>query len=173
VEPMTTAVEVWPVAADEVGIWLLSGGDALRGGPVMADACMFAEVGLLLEGLGVPDGDVAAVHSTSWRQEGPRQVDTFMAVIAAGGLVRNRWPAALPVTADLAAVVGKPFTHAASGPPTPRYVDVLMHGLRHLHYLVEHDATAAAALGELWRRHLGPFEPALAGMYDRLHHEAV
>ena len=27
-EPMAARVEIWPLAADENGIWLLSGGDA-------------------------------------------------------------------------------------------------------------------------------------------------
>ena len=37
-EPMTTRVEVWPVAADELGIWLISGDDAWRPDlPVMAE----------------------------------------------------------------------------------------------------------------------------------------
>ena len=33
-ELMTVTVEVWPVSADEAGIWLVSGGDAWRFGPV-------------------------------------------------------------------------------------------------------------------------------------------
>lgn len=27
-EPMTVLVEVWPIAADEIGLWLLSGDNA-------------------------------------------------------------------------------------------------------------------------------------------------
>ena len=54
----------------------------------------------------------------------------------------------------------------------PRYLDVLFHGLRHLHYLAQTDATNAAAMGELWRRHLEPFEAALAGMYSEPHRAA-
>jgi hypothetical protein len=29
-EPMTVHVEVWPVAADEIGLWLVSGDDCWR-----------------------------------------------------------------------------------------------------------------------------------------------
>ena len=139
----------------------------------MADACMFAEVDLMLAHLGIGPGSVAAVHSTSWRQEGPRQINTFMAVIKTGDFALERWPA-LPITVDLAEAVGKPFTHAPSEPPVPRYVDVLMHGLRHLRFLLEpgRDATTAAAMGDLWRRHLEPLDSALATMYD-VQHQAV
>ena len=43
-EPMTVHVEVWPIAADEIGLWLVSGDDCWRAGPVMADDEPHSEV---------------------------------------------------------------------------------------------------------------------------------
>ncbi len=172
-EPMNVTVEVWPVAADETGLWLVSGGDAWRYGAIMADSDVHYEVEMLLAENGIGVIDQAALHSTSWRPDGPSIVLTYMAVINPGGLVFDRWPGAAPITADLADAVGKPPTHAATAPPIPRYVDVLLHGLRHLHHLMINDRTNADAMGELWRRHLEPFEPALAGMYSERHQTAA
>jgi hypothetical protein len=166
-EPMNVTVEVWPVAADEAGLWLVSGSDAWRYGPVAADGDVHFEVEMLLREHGITD--VAAAHSTSWRADGPSVVLTYMAVVEPGGVVRERWPEARPVTAGFADAVGKPPTHAATEAPVPRYCDVLLHGLRHLDYLLAHDETAAVALGELWRRHLEPLGPALAGLYSERH----
>jgi len=170
-EPMTVQVEVWPVAADDAGLWLISGSDALRSGAVMADGEPHDEVESLLYQYGL-DCDSAMLHSTSWRVHGPSVILTYMAVIRADDFVCGIWPDAQPITADLATAVGKPLTHAPNEPPTPRFVDVLLHGLRHLRYLMQHDVTNAAAMGDLWRRHLEPLEPALATMYD-VQHEAV
>jgi hypothetical protein len=169
-EPMNVTVEVWPVAADETGLWLISGDDAWRYGPVMADGDVHFDVEMLLHEHGI--GDATALHSTSWRPDGPSVVLTYMAVIAVSGYVRDLWPDAAPITPALAEAVGKPPTHAATEPPIPRYVDVLFHGIRHLHYLAQMDATNAGAMGPLWQRHLAPLEPALAGMYSE-HHEAA
>jgi len=47
-EPMTVQVEVWPLGADDNGVWLLSGGDAWRTGPIPADSEPFFEVKLLV-----------------------------------------------------------------------------------------------------------------------------
>src|SRR5271165_1416835 len=46
--------------------------------------------------------------------------------------VREAWPEARPINLDLAEVVGKPLSYRPSEAPTPRHIDVLMHGLRHL-----------------------------------------
>jgi len=167
-EPMTVRAEVWPVAADEIGLWLVSGGDAWRSDAVPADGDVHFEVEMLLGEHGVTPADIAAVHSTSWRPDGPAVVLTYMAVINPGGMVFDRWPDALPITADLADSVGKPPVHAATAPPVPRYVDVLLHGIRHLRFLVgpEGDRETAAALDANWRRHLAPLKPALAEMFS-------
>jgi hypothetical protein len=168
-EPMTVWVEVWPVAADEVGIWLLSGDDAWRPDlPVMADNEPHADVELLLAEHDALDA-AALLHSTSWRVDGPRVILTYMAVIRCPTLVREHWPTARPISIRVARAVGRPPTHAPVEPPAPRYIDVLMHGLRHLRFLLDTDATAAAALDEAWRQHLASFEPALTSMYDQLH----
>lgn len=169
-EPMTVRVEVWPVAADEIGLWLISGEDAWQSDNVFADGDLHYEVEFLLA-----EHDIttpAALHSTSWRPDGTAVLLTYMAVVRTPGYVRDRWPHAIPVTAGMAEAVGKPPTHAATEPPVPRVVDVLMHGLRHLRYLLGTDVTTAAAMGELWARHLAPFEPALAGMYSEPHRAA-
>lgn len=169
-EPMNITVEVWPVAADEAGIWLISGDDALRWGPVASDGDVHFEAESLLREEDVdPADDVAAIHSTSWRPDGPTIVLTYMAVIKVTGFVFERWPHAAPITTALAEAVGKPPTHAATDPPVPRYIDVLWHGLRHLAYLRDHDTDADVAMGELWRQHLEPLQPVLAGLYSERH----
>ena len=117
-EPMRVVAEVWPVAADEVGLWLVSGGDAWRSDAVMADGDVHFEVEMLLHEHGIRHADITAVHSTSWRPDGPAVVLTYMAVIKAAGPVRERWPGAQPVTARLAEAAGKPPTHAATEPPS-------------------------------------------------------
>ena len=66
-EPMTTRVEVWPVAADELGIWLISGDDAWRPDlPVMADNEPHFDVELELASHHAKDS-TTLLHSTSWR----------------------------------------------------------------------------------------------------------
>jgi hypothetical protein len=168
-EPMNITVEVWPVAADTQGLWLLSGEDAWRYGPVAADSDIHYEVEFLLAEHGITGADTKALHSTSWHPDGPTVVLTYMAVIGVGEYVFDRWPDAGPVTADLADAEGRPRTHAATEPPVPRFLDVMFHGIRHLKYLYEHDRTNAAAMGPLWAQHLMPFESALAGMYSERH----
>ena len=178
-ELMTVTVEVWPLAADEAGIWLLSDGDAWRYGPVEAASDVHYEVELLLfqhdidpdsavfiEVPGLPATDV--IHSTSWRPDGPTIVLTYMAVVNPGGYVRERWPTAVPVTAALPAAIGKAPPHGAAEVPVPRVADVLLHGIRHLRWLAtdEGDAETAAALDENWLRHLAPLRPALAMMFS-------
>jgi hypothetical protein len=167
-EKMGIIVEVWPVAADEAGIWLLSGSDALRWGPVMADGDVHYEAEALLRGFGLDLADVDVIHSTSWRPDGPAVVLTYMAVVTIGGYALDSWPDAAPVTAALPAAVGKAPPHRAADVPVPRVVDVLLHGLRHLKFLAgpDGDAETAAALDVNWRRHLAPLKPALAAMFS-------
>src|SRR5579859_5868233 len=133
---MSVTVEVWPVAADEAGLWLISGDDSWRGAPIMADSDVHYEVEFVLCEHGIHAEDITAVHSTSWRPDGPTVMLTYMAVIEAGEYARDRWPQARPITPTLADAVGKPPTHAANEAPIPRLIDVLMHGLRHLDYLL-------------------------------------
>ena len=179
-EYMTVTVEVWPLAADEAGIWLLSDGDALRYGPVWADSDVHWEVQKLLFQYGIdpastlfvevpayrPGAEV--IHSTSWRPDGPAIVLTYMAVVKAEGYVLETWPHAAPVTSALPEAIGKAPPHGATEVPVPRVADVLLHGIRHLRWLAtdEGDAETAAALDANWRRHLAPLRPALATMFS-------
>jgi hypothetical protein len=165
-EKMGVTIEVWPVAADNAGIGLLSGRDAWRDGPVMADSDVHYEVEFLLRGRGVREQDVAVIHSTSWRPDGPAVVLTYMAVINVAGYVRETWPDAVPITPALSAAVGNAPPHGAAEVPVPRLVDVPLHGLRHLRFLMDRDAETAAALDGNWRRHLRPLEPAMATMFS-------
>jgi len=167
-EPMCVRVEIWPLAADDVGIWLLSGDDAWRPSlPVGAASEPHAEVELALAGNGVEESSVVLVHSTSWRADGPAVVLTYVAVLRHSGIIRDDWPKARPVSAQLPEAVGKPPVNAATDPPAPRYVDVLLHAIRHLRFLLDTDSTARDALTGPWRQHLPHFKAALAGMYMR------
>lgn len=168
-EPMAVRVEIWPVAADNAGVWLVSGDDAWRPNlPVAADSEPHAEVELTLSGYTSSD-ERAMLHSTSWRVEGPAVVVTYLVALKVSGPVRGRWPSALPVSLELANEVGRPPTNSPTDPPAPRHVDVLLHGLRHLAFLLETDATNRAALGPEWDTHLATLKPALATMYDTPH----
>jgi hypothetical protein len=179
-ELMTVTVEVWPLVADETGIWLVSDGDAWRYGPVEADSDVHYEVELLLLHHDIDPDDavfirlpaetprVEVIHSTSWRPDGPTIVLTYVAVVKAAGYVRERWPNAVSVSAALAAAVGSAPPHGAAQVPVPRVVDVLLHGVRHLNFLTgpDGDAETAAALDADWRRHLAPLNPSLAKMFS-------
>jgi len=166
-ENMSVIPEVWPVAADSLGIWLISGDDAWRTAAVPADSGPHFELDLELWTRGIRDR-VTLMHSTSWRADGPHLIVTYMAVVRADDFVRDLWPGALPVTARLLSAVGKPPVHAPTRPPAPRYIDALMHGLRHLRFLLDYDTASTAAMGEQMRAHLAPLTPALAGMYSEL-----
>ena len=177
-ENMTVTVEVWPVAADDAGIWLISGGDAWRYGPVKADSDVHYEIELLLFQHGIDPDDAVflklgtgaprteALHMTSGRPDGPTYVLTYMAVVDVSGYVLETWPDAAPITAALPAAVGKAPPHGAADVPVPRWVDVPLHGLRHLRLLMDYDAETSAALDANWRRHLAPLEPALFTMFS-------
>lgn len=171
-EPMTVWVEVWPVAADEIGLWLLSGGEPWTAGPVMADSSEHFEVEMLLRGNAVHLDDVIMMHSTSWRPEGPRHIDTYMTAIDAGPVALEKFPGAVPIDPGLYDEAGKPPTHGATEEPVPRWLDVVFHGLGHFKQQMRVNATHRAALGPLWRTRLEPFEETLAGMYAEPHRAA-
>lgn len=134
--PMIVIAEVWPVAADELGLWLLSGDGPRPSLPVMDDAEPFdyAEMELMQAGMWAT---TKILHSTSWRVDRGDLVVTYLAVVECEGLVRSRWPDALPISVKVADAVGQPPTHAAAEPPTVRYIDVLHHALRHLRFLTD------------------------------------
>ena len=163
---MGVRVEVWPVAADESGIWLLDQEAWLS--PVLpADGNPFDAVSMEIYER-CPDLPVGVVHSTSWRLVEPHTILTFVAVVVAcpaGCHVLDHTARAVPISRELLAEVGKPNPHHPAGEPVPRDVDVLAHALRHLRYLLDTDDGTAGALGPAWARHLETFRPALAGLY--------
>lgn len=166
---MPVEVEVWPVAADTAGLWLVSGdGPWASWEPVQSDSEPHADVELLLASHGAVF-DTLLVHSTSWRTDLPRLILTYVAVVNAGDPVRIRWSEALPISLQFATAVGRPPTHGAAEAPLVRNADVLLHGLRHLSFLLQTDATAAGVLDHNWRAHLAGLRPALAGLYSEAH----
>jgi len=175
--PMLVTAEVWPVAADETGLWLL--GDGARPSlPVMSDAEPhdYAEMELMQAGMWAT---TRTLHSTSWRVGYDQALDqnylvvTYIAAVDCSGLVREEWPEAIPITTGVAdAELGRVPTHGPTEAPAVRHFDVLFHALRHLSYLLVHDATVAAALTETWGEHLASWEPEIARMYQQVH-EAV
>lgn len=171
-ENMPIIPEVWPVAADQVGIWLISGDDAWRTDAVASDSEPHFELDMELWSRGVRER-VTLMHSTSWRIDGPRMIVTYIAVVQADDLVRGIWPGARPITAKTLDAAGKPPAHAPTEAPAPRYIDVLVHGLRHLRFLMDWDSSNAEAIGEQMRRHLEPLRPALAGLYSEVHGSAA
>ncbi|GII01727.1 hypothetical protein Pta02_37350 [Planobispora takensis] len=164
-ETAKVRIEVWPVAADEIGLWLVSGLDAWRSGNVPYDTGPREEVQLILDQQNVGDS-LRVIHSTSWRAEDGHVVLTYIAALNAPGLARQNWADATPISPELASSVGRPVPTPATGEPTPRHIDVLLHGLRHFRFLTLTDGPARDALGELWRQHLEAFAPALSGMYE-------
>lgn len=167
-ENMQVRVEVWPLAADSSGIWLLSGDDAWRSIAVPSDSEPHHEVSLVLATHGHLE-HTAMIHSTSWRTDGPAVVLTYIAVITCPDVALDLARQAQPVSPELLAAVGPAPTHSAIEAPAPRYIDVLVHGIRHLRYLLDHDATTAAALDDRWRAALTPLRPAIAAMYSQAH----
>lgn len=156
-------VEVWPVGADQAGLWLISSDDAWRSMPLSADKEPHQSVEDILAGEGATE--ITLMHSTSWRIDEASVMLTYMAVVNCHDSVRDEWPEARPISVELMDVVGKPLPTEPTTQPLPRYVDVLHHGLRHLRFLLDTDAAARAALTSTWRRHLAQLEPALSGMY--------
>lgn len=164
-ENMGVIPEWWAIAADRLGIWLI-GGAPQYAAPVPADSEPHFEIELDLTARSIR-GRVTLMHSTSWRVDYRLGglVVTYMVIVRADDLVRGIWPDALPVTLAAVERVGKPEPHAPDEAPSPSHFHVLMHGLRHLRFLMDTDTSAAAAMGEMMRRHLEPLTPALAGMY--------
>ncbi|MBN6057208.1 hypothetical protein JYK22_35115, partial [Nonomuraea sp. RK-328] len=164
-DPTEVIVEVWPVAADDVGLWLISGADAWRSEAIRQDSDPHSAVENVLERNGALEG-VKLLHSTSWRADQTSVILTYVAVIGCKAFVRDRWKEAAPINPALPDAVGKPNEVHAAEAPIPRYIDVLMHGLRHLQFLLQTDSSARSALCGKWPEHLAVFRPALAGMYD-------
>lgn len=176
--PMTVLTETWAVAADPARIWLLDGRGPWLSGPVMSDDEPHSEVEYSLSVNHARDhsrGEVALLHSTSWRVDGQSVRLTYMAVIdLAGKYAVDLWPHARPVSLELAEACGRPLPHLPTEAPWPRAIDVMFHGLKHLRYLADTNDDAAATFDLLghWRAHLDALTPALAGMYRSVVAEA-
>lgn len=174
---MTVIPEVWPVAADKQGLWLLSGDGPWQATlPVQADGDVHAEIELLVQMHGLDLSDVPLLHSTSWRPNGTSIVLTYLAVVRRPGPVLENWIDAKPVSPHLLAFTGNPPPHGAAEAPIPRESDVLYHALRHAAFLRDTDTETAAVFDEHWLRHLEKLRPALAGMYrtdDKEHRRAA
>ena len=168
---MNVQVEVWAVAADTRGIWLVNGGDAWLSVPIPQDSDPHFEVEIVLRRHALSADDVRMLHSTSWRADGPHVILTYIAVVDRSGIVVTHWPQALPLGDELLTVVGPPPTNPADAAPLPRYIDVLAHAVRHLRFLQDHDATASAAMPPTLAEHLTRLAPALAGLYSTKHTE--
>lgn len=165
---MTVREELWALGANADAIYLLNGhGDAWRTRPIAKNVDPFWPINRVLRQHGAL-GSTVLTHSTSWRPEGESVMLTFASIVACPDIT-NHWPAARPVTPLLLEIVGPPYTHAATEPPTPRYIDVLFHALRHLRYLRDESAEESSKFSDAWKRHLDAFRPALAGMYGQVH----
>jgi hypothetical protein len=108
---MTVWTEVWPVAVDETGLWLVSGEDALRSdGPVTSDTGPRGQVRTeLLPRLDVPAWELprvlVALASTAEPRVEERGLITFVAFLRSDGPVRDYWPNAHPITTDSPALL--------------------------------------------------------------------
>lgn len=162
---MTLIPEVWPVAADSSGLWLLDR-DAWRCSlPVEAVSTPYDEVKLELSAYGALD-DLLWLHETSGRVEGPRYILTHIAAIYCPNEVRRRWRKALPITLAAAEVAGQPPRHGPVDLPDVRRFHVLMHALRLVAWELRTNDDTAAVLGPTnWPEHLEPLEPMLARMH--------
>lgn len=180
-EPMTIWGELWIVTADDMGLWKIGGIAPLRDGPVYADNSIHFLIESLLSKNGfdprppAQGGDCLMIHSTSWRPYGPRMLHTYLAAVRPRGLAMDTWPDAIPITPDLwaADAAGKPPTHGATEEPIPRTLDVLIHGIGHFKWQINHNATHRRALGTLWRMGVRPFKETLAEMYEEIHEPAA
>lgn len=162
-ESAKVRVEVWPVVADEAGLWLISGEAPWTSGNVPYDLGPHEEVRLLIEDHEVEDR-LKLFHSTSWRSGAGHVTLSYVAALEASS-AQERWPDAWRVTPQLSTIFGRPKPTPPVGRPEPRPVDVLLHGLRHFRFLTLTDHSIRRALGGRWGRHLQDFSPALAGMY--------
>jgi hypothetical protein len=167
--------EVWAVAADEAGLWLVSPGGPwaslpiVRGdGPHDAAIRELQTRGLYRRGM--------LVHQSSSRTDGPAQVTTWMALVPGREPVPARFPDARPVSPVLAEIAGPPPTHAPDELPVFALWHVLAHGLRELWRLGQTNATLRRAMDEQspsLREHLGSsaWQDVFRTMYAQEHQE--
>lgn len=160
--------EVWPLGVTDDGLWLLH--DPWLSDRVVVGSSPGETASRILHEH-LPAGVTAPfLVSTSWRDDGPNAVFTYIAVLNPTDL--TQWPSPQPVT-ELA---GENAADVKPGPaisaPQPRKIDVLLHAVRHLAHTVDdaqHDPTVATMTARLAKlglpRHLRALKPALGGMY--------
>ena len=168
IEAKSVRVEVWPLAADDHGIWLCSGDRPWTTDPVDSDHAVHDVVAGEVWRRSPPEHPgPTLLHSTSWRDGDDGLTVTYVAVMPTlSQYVADVWRRAKPVSDLLIDVVGAPEPHGPANVPEPRDVDVLHHLIRHLTFLVDTDGAAAVALPGPWLAALGTFSHALAGMYS-------
>ncbi len=144
--PAAASAEVWLLAADGAGLWLLEPAPRVSR-PASGEGGLDGAVAQLLT---APElgGSVRLVRSTSWRPNDEGVRFSYVAALQVDGEVARTWPQAQRV-ADLARAAGPTLAGPAVGPAKPRSTDVLLHAVRSLAVLYD-DPTAAVA-GDLSR----------------------
>lgn len=164
--------EIWPVAADEHGIWLVSGRRPWTTRPFFDDTSFNAEFDGALAEHGAAWPARVGPHGTSCRIDGAFLVTVAVVAFGGAGSVRATWPQAKPIPLEIMAEVGKPPTHPANRVPDEvRQWDALVQALRHLAFQLTPygDAELADKLDGWWRPHLANWAPVLFRLYDRVH----
>lgn len=171
---MHVTAEIWPLAADQQGIWLVSGDWPWLTLPFADDTSFNAEFECALLEHGATA--VLGPHGTSCRIDGPSLICSAVAVLNEIGPVRASWPNAKPIPVErIVAEVGKPPTHPANRVPDKvRQWDALVGTLRHLAFQLTPygDAELAGKLNKWWRLYLADAAPILFRLYDRVHESA-
>lgn len=167
--------EVWPVAADEQGVWLLEPEWPLLSLPIVRGSNPHEASRLELQTRGLYSPGMV-LHQTSSRTDGPAEVATFLAIIPGSEPVPALFSEARPVSPVLAEVAGPPPTHAPDELPVFALWHVLAHGLRELWRLRMADATLRRAMDEqspYLAEHLGSraWQDVFAAMYAQEHQE--
>jgi hypothetical protein len=170
-ETMRVAPQGYLLAADSAAVWALC--EPVTGDAVPADSTVAGELDIALQRRGFDPSRAILRHDTSWHQDGPFMVITHAVIMptpTVDSFALDLSPDAAPLTAQLLDHFGPmPTHHPAEIPEQIREADVLQHLLRHLKFLLQHDRTAARALGRHWREQLRPLSPALAGLTSLLH----
>lgn len=96
-------------------------------------------------------GKPLLVHSTSWRRARGSVILSFVVVNR-----DDQAPELTGIPIGRAELARSGATHA---PISIAYQQVMEHGLRHLAWLVEDDATVRSVLSEEWKRVLGGYAP--------------
>jgi hypothetical protein len=137
-------VEVYPFAAHDPGLRVLTGGHPWNTGRLV-DAASYPHGEVLLRlaenGLdGEDETQVPVIHSSSWRPHHlyPRIILVYFVVVDAGPDIIDRWPDSAPIPRDLLERHGRPVDydpHGAAEEPLSREWDVMAHAVRHARLL--------------------------------------